>query len=238
MSDGDLPDLPPDIAALLHDARDVPASPAADRRKVAARLALTTGLAIPGAAVAGAKLFAGVWVTRAVGLAVAVVALGGVAVGTLRSPARPAHVPTPIARPVIPPPSPAVPPSPVSVAAPSPAPVVAPLPVVAPSPAVQRPPSAPRAVDDTDLDAELALIEQAHGALARSDFAAARAALARHAARHPRGRLTPEREALRVQCLAAQGERGAAETARQRFHQRFPASVLGAAVDRAVDATP
>jgi len=80
-------------------------------------------------------------------------------------------------------------------------------------------------VADDALDAEFALLAEAHTALAR------------HARRFPRGRLAPEREALRVECLAARGERAAAETARTAFHRRFPGSVLGAAVDRAaVDA--
>jgi len=112
--------------------------------------------------------------------------------------------------------------------------VLAPTPPVAPS----RPAAAPRPVEDRALAAELALIEGAHGALSRGDAAAAQVTLARHARQHPQGAMTPEREALRVQCLAALGDRGAAEAARARFHRRFPASVLGAAVDRAVDAAP
>jgi len=235
MSDGDLPDLPPDIAALLRDARDVPPPPATERRRVAARIALTTGLAIPGASLAGAKLLAGAWVARAVGLAVAVAALGGVAVGTLRPAppvARPSARAAPVvARPAVPPPAPPLVARPT---VPSPVVVAAPMPPAA----LPRPAVAARPVDDSALDAELALIEGAHGALARGDTTSAQADLARHARLHPRGRLTPEREALRVQCLAANGDRDAAEAARVRFHQRFPASVLGAAVDRAVDATP
>ncbi|MDB4930315.1 MAG: hypothetical protein JWM10_2799, partial [Myxococcaceae bacterium] len=85
MSDHDLPELPPDISSLLGAARDVPAAPAVDRRRVAARLALTTGLAVPAATFAGTKIVATAWLAKAA--AVALLATATVAVGVaIRSP--------------------------------------------------------------------------------------------------------------------------------------------------------
>lgn len=226
MSRDELPDLPDDITALLRDARGEGPAPASARRRVAARLTVTTGVLIPSAGLAGAKLVAGSWAARAVGV-VAVLAGGAVAVGSLRTPPVPPRAP-PAVRGVS---SPRAVARPIPRAvAPTPA-VPAPTPVV-PAPTMEPPRAAP--VTDPSLDAELALIEGAHAALARGDLAVAEAELTRHARRHARGRLAPEREALRVEVLAAQGHRDAAEDARARFHQRFPRSVLGAAVDRAV----
>jgi hypothetical protein len=85
---------------------------------------------------------------------------------------------------------------------------------------------------------ELALLDRAVAALGHDDVAGASTALDQHARRFPRGRLSPEREALRVRCAAASGDPAAAEAARRRFHQRYPHSVLGAAVDRTVAGAP
>lgn len=226
MSRDELPDLPDDITALLRDARGEGPAPASERRRVAARLTVTTGVLIPSAGLAGAKLVAGSWAARAVGV-VAVLAGGTVAVGSLRAPTVPPRAPSTVA----------VVSSPRAVARPLPTAVVPTSVVPAPTSVVPAPTTAPpRAapVTDPSLDAELSLIEDAHAALARGDLAGAEAELTRHARRHARGRLAPEREALRVEVLAAQGDRAAAEEARARFHARFPRSVLGAAVDRAL----
>lgn len=233
MSEHDLPDLPPDITALLGAARDVPAAPAPDRRRIAARLALTTGLAVPGATLAGTKLVAAAWIAKTAAVALVAVAATTAAVALVAPPARPRPAATPrahVARtaPAPPPPPIVAAPEPPVVAAPSPPVVVAPAPVVTVS--------AP--VDDTSLERELTLIASAHDALSRGATAEADDALGRHARLYPRGRLLPEREALRVQSLAASGQPDAARTARARFHRRFPSSMLGAAVDRAVDDLP
>ncbi len=229
MSDHDLPDLPPDITALLGAARDVPAAPTVDRRRVAARLALTTGVAIPAATLASTRLVAGAWFAKAIAVAIVAATAVGVAIALVPSPARPrptATAPARLARPLLPAPQPTVAPV---IVAPSP-----PVAVVAPAPAPVVPPVA----DDTSLERELALIERAHVALSRGALSDADEALARHARLHPRGRLRPEREALVVQRIAASGDRDAARSARDAFHRRFPASMLGPAVDRAVDDMP
>ena len=234
MSDGDLsvpPDLPDDVASVLRDARVVPLPKAPDRVRVAARLAASTGEVIPGATSA---MSTSVWGVR-VGLACAALAAIGVGSRWLRS-----ETPTPREVAVQ---------APVQAREPVPS-VAAPVVEVAARESVAadvtvtpesssrevvaaRPTASPR-VEENTLAAELALLGRAHAALSRGDFTGAESALGSHARRYPRGSLVHEREALRVQCLAAGGDQAAAEAARQRFHRRFPASVLGATVDRAV----
>lgn len=235
----ELPELPPDIAALLDAAREPPAAPASERREVAARVARSTGLAIPGAAKVGATGLAGAWWVKTVGVAM-LVAVAGVAVRAVPTPtravpSRTVHLAPRVAQ--------------TAAHAPSreavPAAVVAESAAVAPSAVpthadVTPAPSHRAPVDrrDDTLDDELGWIERARTALSRGELDDARAALSSHARLHPRGRLSPEREALRVQCAALRGDRAEALAARARFHARYPDSVLGAAVDRAVDATP
>ncbi len=228
MSEGDLsmpPDLPDDVASVLRAARVSPLPRAPERAHVAARLAASTGEVIPGAT---ATVSMGAWVVR-VGLACVALAAIGAGSRALRS-----QAPSPRA---------AVVRASVYVPVPSvPAPVVAPresvpadVSVAAPArAAVVTHPAASRVTEESTLAAELALLGRAHAAVSRGDFTGAESALASHARRYPRGSLVHEREALRVQCLAAGGDRAAAEAARQRFHRRFPESVLGATVDRAV----
>lgn len=241
MNDHDLPELPPDVAALLDEARGTPAAPSSERRRVAGRLALSVGLAIPGASLAGARVVAHAWLGKALGVAALLVVAGSITHRALRPPTT-ARAPAPTARherahaPGRPTP-PRVEASPPPVV---PAPVEPAAAALAPPPAARPAPAAAAVVvdDDRSFQDELGLVERAIAALGRDDPAGASTALSQHARRFPRGRLSPEREALRVQCAAARGDREAAEAGRRRFHQRYPDSVLGAAVDRAVDRTP
>lgn len=237
MSEHDLPDLPPDVSALLDEARGVPPAPASERRKVAARLAITTGLAIPSTTLAVSRALSSAWVGKALGVALIVAGGLGVARVATRHEGPPPNAPRPHA-PASPPAARATP------NAASPAPTVTaraePTPTL-PAGAAGLARTARRSPDAVDEDLsfrdELSLLERAHAALSGDDIDGATAALSQHARRFPRGRLVPEREALRVQCVAASGDRDAASAARERFHRRFPDSVLGASVDRAVDGT-
>jgi hypothetical protein len=80
--------------------------------------------------------------------------------------------------------------------------------------------------------AELRLLEQARAAVLREDFAGALTPLAEHARRFKNGRLTEEREALRVKALAGLGRDREAERAAAAFEARFPRSPLVGAVNR------
>jgi hypothetical protein len=81
-------------------------------------------------------------------------------------------------------------------------------------------------------DGEVRLLEQAWVALERQDFAAALVPLVDHARRFSNGRLTEEREALRVKALAGLGLRDEVRRAAADFEARFPRSPLLAAINR------
>ena len=81
-------------------------------------------------------------------------------------------------------------------------------------------------------DAEMGLLEQAWVALERQEFAAALAAIVEHARRFRNGRLTEEREALRVRALSGLGLRDEVRRAAAAFGARFPQSPLLPAVNR------
>jgi len=81
-------------------------------------------------------------------------------------------------------------------------------------------------------DGEERLLEQARGALEREDFAAAMLPILDHARRFKNGRLTEEREALRVKALSGLGLRKEARRAAADFETRFPRSPLLSAVNR------
>lgn len=74
--------------------------------------------------------------------------------------------------------------------------------------------------------AELRLLQHAQAAYTRGDFAAALRLVVQHRHRFPHGRLTEEREALRVRALAKSGRSDEARRAASAFAQRFPRSVF------------
>src|SRR5579863_6523684 len=76
------------------------------------------------------------------------------------------------------------------------------------------------------------LLEQAWLALERQDFAAALVPIADHARYFRNGRLTEEREALRVKALSGLGLRDEVRRAAADFQARFPLSPLLPAVKR------
>jgi hypothetical protein len=111
--------------------------------------------------------------------------------------------------------------------------VVSPPPPSAPAVAVPEVPSAPLpTVAAPGLSAaeaaraELHLLRQARAAVSRGDFAAALSTIAEHTHRFRNGRLTEEREALRVKALAGLGRTAEARHAAVAFRARFPRSVL------------
>ena len=81
-------------------------------------------------------------------------------------------------------------------------------------------------------DGEVRLLEQAWGALEREEFSTAMAAIVEHARRFGSGRLTEEREALRVRALSGLGRRDEVRRAAAEFEARFPRSPLLPAVNR------
>jgi hypothetical protein len=81
---------------------------------------------------------------------------------------------------------------------------------------------------------EAAILERARAALQRGDAITARAQLALHERRAPRGALVEERMALQVLAAALAGDVDATERAARAFILRFPDSLYRARVDAAV----
>jgi outer membrane protein assembly factor BamD (BamD/ComL family) len=74
--------------------------------------------------------------------------------------------------------------------------------------------------------AELELLQRAQAAYAGRDFTDALTVVAEHRRRFPNGRLTEEREALRVRALKGAGRTNESRAAAASFAARFPRSVL------------
>jgi hypothetical protein len=111
------------------------------------------------------------------------------------------------------------------------APVPAPAPATTPAAECEAPiPPAPRPAralsPQESYAAELALLQRAQSAYAATEFSLALALVADHGRRFPNGRLTEEREALRIRSWAGAGRREDATRAATSFAHRFPRSVL------------
>jgi hypothetical protein len=96
----------------------------------------------------------------------------------------------------------------------------------------------PSPSDATDFAAERPLLERARAALLHRNPALALASIGVHARRFPHGALSEERDALRVEALAADHRYGDARGAAARFHATYPGSMLTAAVDAAIETIP
>lgn len=89
-------------------------------------------------------------------------------------------------------------------------------------------------VRDDALAAEHALLRRAQRALGADDAEQALEALATHDRRHPAGRLSEEREALRVRALLRVGRADDARAAADAFRRRFPQSLLWHSLEQAL----
>lgn len=119
----------------------------------------------------------------------------------------------------------------------APQPVVPPI--AAPAPAVPVPAEASsRAPTDDAARAELRLLRQARAAVTRADYTGALRVIGEHGRRFKNGRLTEEREALRVKSLAELGRNDEARRVAAAFQARFPRSVLMEAVNQMAASTP
>jgi hypothetical protein len=215
------PPLSPEVRALLDHERELTPLPATVRARALARAraALVAGVDRPVAAVPLRHPHR--WAVAA-----AVICLLGGAVGAaayqFRAYISPA--PAPEVRPAA---------SPVKT-------IVAPPPVVAAPVAevVEEAPAAPEPTAAKPMSradatrAELRLLRQARAAVAREEYAAALPPIAEHARKFKGGRLSEEREALRVKALAGLGRSDEARRAAAAFRARFPRSVLLSAVNK------
>lgn len=96
---------------------------------------------------------------------------------------------------------------------------------------------APQSKHDA-LSAELLLLSRARQADARGDFTGVLTTLAEHERSYPAGRLSEEREVLRVKALVALGRIDEARRAGARFARRFPRSVLVPKVNEMLGSPP
>lgn len=88
------------------------------------------------------------------------------------------------------------------------------------------------------LSEELQLLSRARQADAHGDFTGVLATLAEHERSYPAGRLSEEREVLRVKALVALGRLDEARRAGARFARRFPRSVLVPKVNEMLGSPP
>ena len=112
------------------------------------------------------------------------------------------------------------------------APATIPDPTTTTAPAIARSSTRSHAATADSVREELRLLHRARAAVGRADYIAALLPIGEHARRFPDGRLTEEREALRVKSLAGLGRTEQARRAALRFEARFPRSVLSPAVSR------
>jgi hypothetical protein len=89
-----------------------------------------------------------------------------------------------------------------------------------------------------DLAAERRLLEHARADLLRHDADAALIAVGEHARRFPRGVLSEERDALRVEALVSAARYDDARAAGATFRATHPGSLLTSAVDSALRVNP
>ena len=175
-----------------------------------------------------------VFVAAAAGLML--VAVGAAAFRSVRQTSvRGIPVPTtaPTADPRIP--DPPLPPAPM--ANPSKASAAAAAPTERPSRAKRTAPA--KSTTDSDAYAvELQLLQPAHQAVARHDFASALVVIAEHQRRFASGQLVEEREALRVKALLGLGRTAEAQRAGTAFRERFPRSVLLRRIEGMLEASP
>jgi hypothetical protein len=80
--------------------------------------------------------------------------------------------------------------------------------------------------NDDKVVEELRLLDSARQASARGDYTSVLALTAEHERSYPNGRLTEEREVLRVKALVGLGRSAEARRAAARFSRQFPRSVL------------
>jgi hypothetical protein len=85
---------------------------------------------------------------------------------------------------------------------------------------------------------ELQILSRARQSDARGDYAEVLAIAAEHARSHPVGRLSEEREVLRVKALVGLGRDGEARLAAAKFRRQFPRSVLLQKIDDMLASLP
>ncbi len=253
------PVLPSDVLAILEAEREAPPIPDAARERILVRLEAGVVAGTLAAAAAHSELarpltWVGLFGKKVViGLAALSVGASGYVLHRQslrreagakvveRAPASPAIVARGSSTSIAPA-TPILPDEPVT---PAPAATVAAAGPLATTAGARTMPMAPSAAasgastqQDRALAAERTLLEEARAALRRGDATAALAALDRHAARFPAGRLVEERESLAIVACARAGRRDEALRRARSFRARWPSSIYASSVDAAVGQAP
>jgi hypothetical protein len=97
---------------------------------------------------------------------------------------------------------------------------------------------APRLGKDDDAFSELRLLERALEFNGRGEYAAVLVMIAEHERRYPAGRLSEEREVLRLRALLGLRRHNEARQTAARFRRDFPQSVLLPRVEEMLAASP
>ncbi|HVH41415.1 MAG TPA: hypothetical protein VM925_03700 [Labilithrix sp.] len=225
--------LDADLAALFARERDAHPSEALARDEMLSRVErmVRVSALAGGAPTVAAGISARAKV--AIGIALAVVGAGAFVAGRATAPAAVQRV----AYEARPSPSPSVPPVPPASQTMLPTPWDLPPESAAPRTSTVVSATAPRptaSIVASDLAKEQELIDTARVALARHRGNDALEATQRHAQRFPHGVLSEEREALAIQALVAEGQLDAARARAEQFKRRYPQSIFGPSVDRAL----
>ena len=214
------PPPPPSLAALLRHERALPAQPDLVRARAVAR-ARTSLRETPATPIAGRPTLARGASRLIFAAAAGMVFAGGVAVAFQmrhRAPAAGSSAPASPETSSL-----AGGPLPAAACAVGPRPGVGPLPAPALRSGNHRATSGNKRDSVTD---EVQLLGRARACDARGDYACVLAVVAQHEHVHGAGRLTEEREVLRVKALVELGRASEARTAAARFQRDFPRSVL------------
>jgi hypothetical protein len=214
----------PDLDALIERGKVIPSVSDVVRARALSRARLTVAAAANLREPTSSTRRRGLLLALAASAALVVVAAGAVAALQGRAPrSLPPLSPVPAVSPR--------PVQPVQVAtpdSPSATPTIAPQIALTATPRLSGRP----ATAQETYAAELRLLQRAQVAYTDGDYARSLSMLAEHGRRFPNGRLTEEREALRVRALAGSGRTDEASRAAEAFGNRFPRSVFLPPLDR------
>jgi hypothetical protein len=230
MTEPEIPPLDGDVGALVARGADIDPAPAGTKARVLERVEAAMGPfggggnAAPVKSAPASAPVSGGWLRTLLPMAASFAVGSGITAAAMHRPAPVAVAPT-----VSCPPAPAAAPA-VVTAEPSRPPPVPP----APAPPLPAAASQPPPVPEDQLTAERRLLDVARRALEAEEPDRALNAVAQHERRFPAGVLVQERETMAIRALLVQGRVADARTRAERFHARFPDSLLWPTIEGAL----
>jgi hypothetical protein len=230
MTEPEIPPLEGDVSALLARGADVEPAPAGAKTRVLERVEAAMGpfggggnAAQVKSAPASAPVSSG-WLRTLLPMAASFAVGSGITAAAMQRPTLVVAAPMASCPPV-----PAAAP-PVVTAEPLRPATVPPVPAPPLPAAASQPPPVP----EDQLTAERRLLDVARRALEAEEPDRALNAVAQHERRFPAGVLVQERETMAIRALLAQGRVADARTRAERFHDRFPDSLLWPTIEGAL----